>query len=180
MDAVNPGSYVAFYLSPDSFEMFFFCYVNDVRNAPEMMFDYYNHTIEKGSMYLKCNCLQQKFIKKRNVLNNILRKTVYVLPGHIVNPFVFFNDGLSMSASYYQSLNDSILIYFKNIYFQNLSKPIMQNAIISWKFSIKIKMDENNQVGTFSFSLRNHSRRYQLYFHIFLKFFLSRSSYLLV
>ena len=24
MDAVNPGSYVAFYLSPDSFEMFFF------------------------------------------------------------------------------------------------------------------------------------------------------------
>ena len=24
MDAVNPESYVAFYLSPDSFEMFFF------------------------------------------------------------------------------------------------------------------------------------------------------------
>ena len=42
----------------------FLCYANDVGKAPEMMVDYYNHTIEKRSMYLKCNCLQQKSEKK--------------------------------------------------------------------------------------------------------------------
>ena len=65
MDAVNPGFYVALYSSPDSFEMFFLlCYVIDVGAAPEMMVDDYNHTTEKGSMYLKCNYLEKNLKKK--------------------------------------------------------------------------------------------------------------------
>ena len=57
-------TYVALYSSPDSFETFFLCCVVDVGVAPEMMVDDYNHTTEKGSMYLKCNYLEKNLKKK--------------------------------------------------------------------------------------------------------------------
>ena len=62
MDAVNQGSFVALYLSPDSPEMFFFflCFVINVGVAPEMMAYDYNHIIKKR--------------KRINILNVIIWK----------------------------------------------------------------------------------------------------------
>ena len=108
MDAVNPGFYVALYSSPDSFEMFFLlCYVIDVGAAPEMMVDDYNHTTEKGSMYLKCNYLE-KIWTKGNVFYKMLKKIAYVLPAQVVNSFISLNDDLFISAADYQWLAYSI------------------------------------------------------------------------
>ena len=38
----------------------------------------------------------------------LLNKIVYVLPAQVVNPFVSFNDGLTLSAADYQWLTNSI------------------------------------------------------------------------
>ena len=85
---------------------FFLYYVIDVEVAPEMMVDDYNHIIEKGSMYLKCNYLEKKFEKKGNVFHKMLKKIVYAFPAQVVNPFVSLNDDLSISAAGYQWLFD--------------------------------------------------------------------------
>ena len=71
MDAVNPGSCVALYLSPDSFEIIFLYYFIDVGGAPETMVDEYNHIIEKGSMYLKCNYLEKNLKKRKCFLQDV-------------------------------------------------------------------------------------------------------------
>ena len=108
MDVVNPEFYVALYPSPDLFEMGLLCYVIAVAVAPEMMVDDYNHIIEKGSTFLKCNYLGKKNLKKRKCFYKMLKKIVYVLSAYVVNHFLSLNDDLSMSAADNQCLADRI------------------------------------------------------------------------
>ena len=72
------------------------------------MCDGYNHVIEKGTKYLKCNYLEKKSEKKGSIFYKMLGKTVYVLPAQVLYPFVSLKDDLSMSAADYQWLTDSI------------------------------------------------------------------------
>ena len=97
------GSYVALYLSPDSF---FSCYVTDVGVAPEMMVDDCNYIIEKGSMYLQCSSVGKNL--KKEVFYKMFKKIAYVLPAQVVNPFASLNDDHSTSVADYQWLADSI------------------------------------------------------------------------
>ena len=51
VDAVEPGSYIALYSSPELFKMFYLCH--DI-------VDDYNHTIRKGAKYLKYKYLEKR------------------------------------------------------------------------------------------------------------------------
>ena len=112
------GSYVALYLSPDSFE-FFSCYVTDVGVAPEMMVDDCNHIIEKGSMNLQCSSVGKNL--KKEVFYKILKKIAYVLPAQVVTLLHL----LMMIILCQLLIISGWLIVFKYIfetYFENLSK----------------------------------------------------------
>ena len=71
------------------------------------MCDDYNHVIEKGMKYLKCNYLEKKS-EKGNIFHKKKEKTVYVLPAQVLYPFVSLKDDFSMSVADYQWLTDSI------------------------------------------------------------------------
>ena len=88
VDVVQPCSYVALYSPPESFESFYLCYVIESGITSESMCDDYNHVIEKGIKYLKCHYLEKKSEKKGNIFYKMLGKTVYVLPAHVLYPFV--------------------------------------------------------------------------------------------
>ena len=64
VDVVQPGSHVAFYAPPESFEMLYLYYVIESGIASESMCDDYNHVIEKGMKDLKCNELPWKEIRE--------------------------------------------------------------------------------------------------------------------
>ena len=51
---------------------------------------------------------EKKIRKKGSIFYKLLQKVVYVLPAQVVYPFVSLRDDLSMSASKYQWLTDSI------------------------------------------------------------------------
>ena len=108
VDVVQPCSYVALYAPPEAFEMFYLCYVIESGIASEYMCDDYNHVIEEGMKYLKCNYLEKKSEKKGNIFYKKLEKTVYVLPAQVLYPFVSLKDDFSMSVADYQWLTDSI------------------------------------------------------------------------
>lgn len=108
IDAVNPGSFIALYASPQSFEIFYLCHVVDITVATETMSDDYGHIIEKGVKYLICNYLEKKSERKGRINYKMLKKFVFVLPAQVVYPFVTLGDDLSMSAADYQWLTDSI------------------------------------------------------------------------
>ena len=57
---MSSGSCVALYSSPNSFEMFYLCKVIKTGIASESLNDDYNHIIEKGVKYLKCNYLEKE------------------------------------------------------------------------------------------------------------------------
>ena len=108
IDAVNPGSFIALYSSPQSFEMFYLCHVVNITIATETVCDDYGNVIEKGVKYLICKYLEKKAKKKGQIIYKMLNKSVYVLPAEVVYPFVTLSDDLSMSAADYQWLTDSI------------------------------------------------------------------------
>ena len=70
--------------------------------------DDYNHNIRKGTKYLKCKYLEKRSQKKGSVFYKLLQKVAYVLPVQVVYPFVSLRDDLSISASKYQWLTDSV------------------------------------------------------------------------
>ena len=86
----------------------FTCYVIESGIASEYMCDDYNHVIEEGMKYLKCNYLEKKSEKKGNIFYKKLEKTVYVLPAQVLYPFVSLKDDFSMSVADCQWLTDSI------------------------------------------------------------------------
>ena len=59
--------------------------------------DDYNHIVEKGVKYLKCNYLEKKYERKGSIFYKMIGKIV-VLPTKVVYPLVLFNDNLSMSV----------------------------------------------------------------------------------
>ena len=69
---------------PESFEIFYLCYVIINGIASESMCDDYNHVIEKGMKYLKSNYLEKK-LEKGNIFYEKLKKIVYVLPAQVLN-----------------------------------------------------------------------------------------------
>ena len=48
---VQKNSVKALYSPPNSFEIFYLCYVLDIGVAKEQLFDKYNHVIEPGYSY---------------------------------------------------------------------------------------------------------------------------------
>ena len=125
----------------------FLCCIIDNEVAPEMMVDAYNYIYNRKS--LKCNYLEKKNLKKRKCFLQDVKENCLCIACTSSKSFLSLNDDLSLSAADYQWLTDSI---FKTYIFKT--------------FLIKIKMNENNQPWTFSFSLRNHNKRYQLYFQL--------------
>ena len=67
-----------------------------------------NHTIQKGSMYLKCNYFEKVREKRSKVGCKPLSKNLFVLPSQVMNLFVEMNDQLELSVTEYQWLLDSI------------------------------------------------------------------------
>ena len=90
--------------------MFYLSHVIAIETASVV--DDYNHIIRKGTKYLKCKYLEKKIRKKGSIFHKLLQKVVYVLPAQVVYPFVsdadIERDDLSISASEYQWLTDSI------------------------------------------------------------------------
>ena len=64
IDAVNPGSFIALYSPPQSFEMFYLCHVVNITIATETVCDDYGHVIEKGVKYLICKYLEKSQKRK--------------------------------------------------------------------------------------------------------------------
>ena len=99
VDVLQPCSYVALYSPPESFELFYLCYVIESGIVSESMCDDYNHVIETVTTYLKCNYLEKKSEKKGNIFYKMLGKTVYVLPAQVLYPFVSLKDDLLTTNS---------------------------------------------------------------------------------
>ena len=73
-EIVETGNIVAFFAPPESFEMFYLCKVIAV--AKKEMIDDYHHTIQKGSVYLKCHYLEKVSGKRSKVGYKQLSKNV--------------------------------------------------------------------------------------------------------
>ena len=101
-EIVETGNIVALFAPPESFEMFYLCKVIEV--AKKEMIDDYHHTIQKGSVYLKCHYLE----KRSKVGYKLLSKNVFVLRSKVMNRLVEMNGKLEPSITEYQWLLDSI------------------------------------------------------------------------
>ena len=108
LDVVQAGSYIALFSPPNALELFYLCKVLEFGVAVEDMQDDYNHTVLKGSKFIKCNYLKKKSEKKGRIAYKILKKTVLVLPTEVMSPMVHLDEKLSLSAAEYQWLADSI------------------------------------------------------------------------
>ena len=71
------------------------------------MVDKYNHIIEKGSNYLKCQYFQNEKESKRKVQYKVLPDEIFSLAIQIMNPLVKLND-CTLSSEEYQWLTDSM------------------------------------------------------------------------
>ena len=74
VDAVEPGSYIALYSSPELFEMFYLCHVIAKQTASDDIVDDYNQTIGKDTKYLKCKYLEKRLEKKVVFPTNCYKK----------------------------------------------------------------------------------------------------------
>ena len=101
-EIVETGNIVALFAPPESFEMFYLCKVIEV--AKKEMIDDYHHTIQKGSVYLKCHYLE----KRSKVGYKLLSKNVFVLRSKVMNRLVEMNGKLEPSITEYEWLLDSI------------------------------------------------------------------------
>ena len=57
---VETGNIIAIFAPPESFEMFYLCKVIPTEVTEKEIIDDYHHTIQKGSVYLKCHYLVKK------------------------------------------------------------------------------------------------------------------------
>ena len=88
--------------------MFYLCKVISVEVAKKEVTDDYHHTIQKGSVYLKCHYLEKVSEKRLKVGYKLLSKNVFALPSQVMNALVEMNDKLELSVTEYQWLLDSI------------------------------------------------------------------------
>ena len=58
-EIVETGNIVALFAPSKSFEMFYQCKVISIEVAKKEIVDDYHHTIQKGSVYLKCHYLEK-------------------------------------------------------------------------------------------------------------------------
>ena len=73
-EIVETGNIFAFFAPPESFEMFYLCKVIEV--AKKEMIDDYHHTIQKGSVCLKCHYLEKVSGKRSKIGYKQLSKNV--------------------------------------------------------------------------------------------------------
>ena len=101
-EIVETGNIVALFTPRGSFEMF--CKVISIEVAEKEIIDDYHHTIQKGSVHLKCYYLE----KRSKVGYKLLSKNVFVLRSQAMNRLVEMNGKLELSITEYQWLLDSI------------------------------------------------------------------------
>ena len=101
-EIVETGNIVALFAPPESFEMFYLCKVISIEVAKKEIIDDYHHTIQKGSVYLKCHYLEKVSEKRSKVGYKLLLKNVFFLPSQVMNPLVEMNDKLELSITEYQ------------------------------------------------------------------------------
>ena len=58
-EIVEAGNIVALFAPLESFEMIYLCKVISIEVAEKVIIDDYHHTIQKGSVYLKCHYLEK-------------------------------------------------------------------------------------------------------------------------
>ena len=107
-DATVQNSHIALFSPPESFELFYLCYVLKLSIAEEEIADKYNHIISKGNTYITCQYLKKIKEKRGRVYYKHLKDSIYVLPAQVLSPFVALDDNLSITAAEYQWLSDSI------------------------------------------------------------------------
>ena len=107
-EIVETQNIVALFAPVESFEMIYLCKVISIEVGENEIIDDYHHTIQKGSVYLKCHYLEKFSEKRSKVGYKLLSKNVFVLPSQVMNPLVEMNDKLELSITEYQWLIDSI------------------------------------------------------------------------
>ena len=71
---VETGNIVALFAPPKLFEMFYLCKVISIEVAEKEIIDDHHHTIQKGSVYLKCHYLEKVSEKRSKVGLNCYQK----------------------------------------------------------------------------------------------------------
>ena len=56
-DAIVQNPHIALFSLPESFELFYLCYVLKISIAEEKITDKYSHMISKGNTYITCQYL---------------------------------------------------------------------------------------------------------------------------
>ena len=107
-DAIAQISRIALFLPPESFELFYLCYVLKISIAEEKIADKCNHIISKGNTYITCQYLEKIKEKRGSMYCKLLKDSIYVLPAQVFSPFIALDESLSMTAAEYQWLSDSI------------------------------------------------------------------------
>ena len=92
IEIIQPGSVIALYSPPEAFELFYLCKVVKVGVATEPIADKFNHFIESGSKYVKCQYFEKIKEKRSKICYKILPDITYVLPYQVMNPMVNLND----------------------------------------------------------------------------------------
>ena len=106
-EVINIGAVIALRTPTDERESFYLCVVNEVCVAKEKLFDSYGHFVLNGMQYFKCNYLSVKSEKARQYVQyQKLNGIVYVVPEHIISPFVNITSDLKLSLDEKQFLDD--------------------------------------------------------------------------
>ena len=104
---VKQRNIIALYSPPTAFEPFYLCKVLETGVANEEMVDTYNHQLNIGDKFIKCNYLE-KVKEKIFMLHRVLLQIVYVLPSQVMNPIVNSSDNLELPIYEYQWLLNSL------------------------------------------------------------------------
>lgn len=105
---ISAGSIIALFSHHQSLELFYLCKVLDFGIASEMLHDEYNHIIDIGTKYIKCQYLEKCREQKNYITFKLLSSIVYVLPAQVMCPLVNLGQDLRLTISDYQWLSDSI------------------------------------------------------------------------
>ena len=105
---ITKNSTIALYSSTNSLELFYLCKVLDFGEAKETLTDKYNHIVEKGSKFVKCQYYQKQKESRKGVQYKLLPGNVFVLPTQVLSPLVHLNSSGILSMEEYQWLCDSI------------------------------------------------------------------------
>ena len=105
---ITKNSTIALYSSTNSLELFYLCKVLDFGEAKETLTDKYNHIVEKGSKFVKCQYYQKQKESRKGVQYKLLPGNVFVLPTQVLSPLVHLNSSGILSMEEYQWLCDRI------------------------------------------------------------------------